>query len=84
MKIFLDNNIAIDALAEREGFKSSALTLLEVLALHPEICAYIASKAVVEIHYTIKKILGESRARSALGSLLCIVDVIDTTKDLDN
>ena len=81
MKIFLDNNIAIDALGEREGFKTDALMLLETVALHPNLQAYIASKAVVEIHYTIKKLIGEPRARSALGSLLCIVDVIDTSKE---
>lgn len=81
MKIFLDNNIIIDALGEREEFKSNALTLLEKVALNPDLEAFVASKAIAEVHYTLKKIIGESRARSALGSLLCIVDIIDTTKD---
>lgn len=73
MKIFLDNNIIIDALGEREEFKSNALTLLEKVALNPDLEAFVASKAIAEVHYTLKKIIGESRARSALGSLLCIV-----------
>lgn len=81
MKIFLDNNIAVDALGEREGFKTAALLLLETIALNPDLQACVASKAIVEVHYTIKKLIGESRARSALDSLLCIVDVIDTSRE---
>ena len=54
---------------------------MEQITTQSDLQAYIASKAVVEIHYTIKKLIGESRARSALGSLLCIVDVIDTSKE---
>lgn len=81
MKIFLDNNILVDALAEREEFAEGALSLLEQITTQSDLQAYIASKAVVEIHYTIKKLIGESRARSALGSLLCIIDVIDTSKE---
>ena len=54
---------------------------MEQITTQSDLQAYIVSKAVVEIHYTIKKLIGESRARSALGSLLCIVDVIDTSKE---
>lgn len=88
MRILIDNNVVIDALAERDEGSADSMKLLELICLS-ECKAYVATKSITDIHYTLTKIFRkltmaansecDLRARSAIGSYLCIVALADTT-----
>lgn len=87
MKILIDNNVAIDILAERNPGFEEASDIMEYICLGA--CkAYLATKSITDIHYTLvkqfKKLgygtteMCKHKARCVLGSYLCAVDTADT------
>lgn len=80
MKILIDTNVLLDALLEREPNAKVTAKLLDLLCF--DLCeAYVATKAITDLHYTLRKFMKGSKesVRSAIGSCLCLVELADTT-----
>ena len=81
MRLFIDTNVVLDVLADREPwFKDSAavLTLLD----DPGFEGLVASHAVTTLFYLASKHLGRKRAASVLLDLLDHVTVTPLDQDL--
>lgn len=62
MKIFVDTNIIIDALASRKPFFNDAEKIF-VLAANERIEAFISASSVTDIYYILRKYTSESTTR---------------------
>ena len=74
-RVFVDTNILLDVLLEREGFYHDALKIW-ASAEEGTIDAYIAAISVNNVHYVIKRMKSETTAMIAVRIILRIFKVI--------
>ena len=74
-KVFLDTNILIDLLADRQPFSKFAIEIFD-LAEKKKIKLYTSSHSLATTHYLLKKYMGEKDLRTLLYSLLDYLDII--------
>ena len=74
MKIFLDTNILLDLLLEREGFEDSA----ELFRLQEDgrLKLYVSYLTMVNIAYVYRKTVGQNMAVANLKYLSALVEVL--------
>ena len=79
MKVFLDTNILLDLLLEREGYEDSAVLfqMQEEGRLH--LC--VSMLTMVNVAYVYKKTVGQNLAIANLKYLSSLVDVLPMTGD---
>lgn len=75
MKVLLDSNIILDALAHRLPFAEHAQTLM-VLAAEGQYEACLTANSFTDIAYILRKYLSDGQCRAALGDLLQTLTVI--------
>jgi len=73
-KIFLDSDVALDHLADRQPFAEYAHRLL-ALAETGELTVCLSALSFSNLHYILRKLKGRDEARSLLGQLKQIVRV---------
>jgi predicted nucleic acid-binding protein len=78
MKLLLDTNIAIDILSKREGYVDSLAVLRCCEIGRAE--AYVSATTVTDLLYILRKRIEPRAVRSAVQTLLTIVDVADVHK----
>ncbi len=80
-RIFVDTNILLDVLLEREGFYYDALNIWAA-AETGKVDAYIAAISVNNIHYVMKRIKSETTAMIAARIILRIFKVVPVDADI--
>ena len=81
MRLFLDANVVLDVLAEREPhWKASARVLAEVEKRRAT--GLIAAHSVTTIYYLLSKHLNRRKARAAIVQLLNLVQTAPVTHDV--
>jgi predicted nucleic acid-binding protein len=78
-KVFLDTNVALDHLADREPFSTFAHRIL-ALAETGEITVCLSSLSFSNLYYILRKIKGHADAVALLSSLKRIVRVSSATE----
>lgn len=73
--LFVDTNILIDLIADRQPFSKFAIELFE-LAEKKRVRLYTSSHSYATTHYLLKKYLSEKELREILLSLLDFVTII--------
>jgi predicted nucleic acid-binding protein len=76
MKIVLDTNVVIDAVASRQPFCVDAEKIL-LMASEEKIVGYLTANSITDIFYVVRRILPEAETRDIIRSLLYSLDVIE-------
>lgn len=80
-KIFLDTNIIIDIILDRQPFSKYSIEILKK-AENNEIELFISSHTIATTHYILKKILQEKTVREILSNLIEIIEIISIDQDV--
>ena len=79
MKIFIDNNIVLDALLTRQPFNNSAEQILkQCVDIHK---GYLSANSLTNIFYFLEKSIGADSAKAAIKKLLTLYQTISVTQD---
>lgn len=76
MKVLLDTNIVLDAIAAREPWAKAAQQIV-LLAAEETIEGYITANCLTDIYYIARKSLSDADAREALHNLFHVFSVVD-------
>lgn len=76
MKIVIDTNVVIDAVASRQPFCKEAEAIL-LMVSEGKIEGYITANSITDIFYVVRRSLTETQARQVIRSILYSLDVID-------
>ena len=79
-KVFVDTNVILDVLLERDGFWRDSLKIFR-LAEQGEIRACVSASSVTDIFYVSKKKLTTPAARTAINQLLYLFEVVGVDID---
>lgn len=79
MRVFIDTNVVLDFLQERQPFVEDAQKIFELIDLG-QIQGFIAATTVTNIYYIVRKVAGKDTANEAIAELLnsltiCLVDL---------
>lgn len=80
-RIFIDTNILLDVLLEREGFYNDALKIW-VSAEAGVVDAYIAAISVNNVHYVIRRLKSETTAMIAVRIILRIFKIVPVDAEI--
>jgi predicted nucleic acid-binding protein len=80
-RIFVDTNILLDVLLEREGFYYDALKIWANAELG-KVEAYIAAISLNNIHYVMRRLKSETTAMVAVKILMQIFKVVSVDADV--
>lgn len=79
--IFIDTDILIDLIADRQPFSKFAIELFEK-AEQKEVQLFVSSHTYATTHYLLKKYLAEKQLREVLLSLLNLVNIVAIDADV--
>ncbi len=80
-RIFLDTNILVDLIADRQPFSKFAVEIVE-LAESRDLELYTSSQAFATTYYLLKKFIDEKQLREILFDLLDFVQVISVSQEI--
>ena len=80
MKLFIDTNVILDVLADREPSTDESAAIFSLIE-KDVIAGYIAAHTATTVFYLLHKELGLKRAKRALMDLLKIVEVVPVDHD---
>ena len=80
LRILIDTNVIIDALASREPFRADAEAIL-LLAAEERIAGFVAGSSMTDIYYLIRRKLSHSEALDALRMLMQTLSVVSVGED---
>ena len=80
MRVFLDANVVLDVLAQREPFFSDSVQVLSLVE-SGAVEGLIAAHTVTTLFYLLNREVGAERARLSLLDLLRIVEVVSVDQD---
>lgn len=80
MRVFLDANVVLDVLAQREPFFSDSVQVLSLVE-SGGVEGLIAAHTVTTLFYLLNREVGAERARLSLLDLLRIVEVVSVDQD---
>lgn len=78
-KVFVDTDVIIDFLIDRQPYSQSA-TIIFDLADKKKLSISTSALCFNNIHYIVRKILGEVKTREVISELFEIVDVLSVSK----
>lgn len=81
MNFFIDNNLILDFLTEREPFSENANRIFN-FAYNNEIVLFAASQSILTSHYVLKKAFPEEKIRKILEQILDFIEVIPADKSM--
>jgi len=76
IKVLLDTNVVLDAIANREPFHLDAQKIIKII-LDNELDGYITANSITDIYYIARKYLTKVDLYAAMRSLFIIFSVID-------
>lgn len=76
MKLFVDTNVLLDILLKRKPYCSSSKKALLLNNMRDEL--FFSAKSATDIHYILRKAVGEFESRIALGKLFQTVNCVNT------
>ena len=79
-KYFVDADVLLDLLAEREPFSEAAASLFD-LCDQGDLRLCTSTLCLNNVHYIIRKKIGEKGARAAIADLLDMLDVLPVSRD---
>ena len=79
--VFIDTNVVIDFLTNRQPFTLEAAQLFD-MAVKEKIKLYISALSYGNIHYVVKKSFGNNMALSLLNELAEMTEIVDVTKSI--
>ena len=74
MKLFLDTNVLLDVLAQREPWVQDSATLLALID-SGKIRGFVSAHTITTLHYLLSKHLGRERATAALVELIGLISI---------
>jgi predicted nucleic acid-binding protein len=80
MRVFLDANVVLDVLANREPFIADSAAVLS-LAESRKLEGFVAAHTVTTLFYLLRRDLGGTRARDVLMDLLRVVEIVGVDQD---
>lgn len=78
-KVFVDTDTIIDLLIDRKPYADAAATIFDWADRH-EINVCTSALCFNNVHYIVRKVLGDQKTRMIIGELMEIVEVLDVTK----
>jgi predicted nucleic acid-binding protein len=81
MKVFVDTNVIIDLIADRQPFSKWSIELFKK-AENKQLQLYSSSHALATTHYLLKKYVSEKELRSILSDLTDFVEIIAVDKKI--
>ncbi len=79
IRIFIDTNIILDVLLEREPFFKGSGEIWRLVE-EKEIAGFVSLNSLTDIFYISRKYIGSEKARSLVGKLLYVFDSVPLTK----
>jgi predicted nucleic acid-binding protein len=76
MKVLLDTNVLLDAIASREPFYKDAQKIINLI-LDNKLEGYITANAVADIFYIARKHINQNDLRNMMRSLFNVFTIID-------
>ena len=80
MKVLVDTNVIIDALAAREPFREDAEAIL-LLAAEEKMAGFVTGSSMTDIYYLIRRKLSHAEALDALRMLMHTLSVVSVGED---
>lgn len=80
IRVLVDTNVIIDALAAREPFRADAEAVL-LLAAEDRISGFVTGSSVTDIYYLIRRKLSHGEALEALQTLIQTLSVVSVGED---
>ncbi|MGA7304704.1 MAG: PIN domain-containing protein [Rhodothermales bacterium] len=80
MKLFVDTNVILDVLANREPFSKDAASVLSAIE-RGDAKGLIAAHTVTTLFYLLQRSLGTRKAKRAIGDLLKLFEVVPVDHD---
>jgi len=80
LKLFIDTNVILDVLADREPFTDESAAIFSLIE-KDVIAGYIAAHTATTVFYLLHKELGLKRAKRALMDLLKLVKIVPVDHD---
>jgi len=78
--VFVDTNVVLDVLLEREGFWQDSIKIFQLAELG-QIRAYVSASSMTDIFYVAKKKLTTPVAREAINGLIDLFEVVGVGVD---
>lgn len=83
-KIFVDTDVIIDLLVDRQPHADAASIIFD-LADKKRIKLYASSICLNNVHYIVRKELGDKKTRAIIGDLLELVEILSvSSQDIEN
>lgn len=79
-KVFVDTDVVIDLLIDRQPYANAASIIFD-LADRGKLKVYASSLCLNNVHYIVRKELGDQKTRSIIGELLDVLEVLSVSKD---
>ncbi|PVX46497.1 putative nucleic acid-binding protein [Flavobacterium sp. 103] len=79
--VFLDTNILMDILANRQPFYKSSSEIYK-LGLSKKVIYYTSSNTIVTLHYLLKRFIDEDKIRMALDEITDVINIIPVDKNI--
>ena len=76
MKVLLDTNVVLDAIAKREPFHLDAQNVIDLI-LDNKLEGYITANSITDIYYIAKKHINQNDLRNTMRSLFTIFSIVD-------
>ncbi|AWW31211.1 PIN domain-containing protein [Echinicola strongylocentroti] len=78
-KLFLDTDVIIDFLIDRRPHSIYSANIFD-LAEEGKLILYISSLSISNIHYIIRKVLGQQKSREVIHEIMSMVEVLEVSK----
>ena len=78
MKIVVDTNILLDAIAERKPFDEDAKKIMQLI-VEEKVEGFITANSITDIYYIARKALSDAKAREAIHHILNLFSIIDVS-----
>jgi predicted nucleic acid-binding protein len=80
MKVLIDTNVVLDAIANREPFRIDAQKIFNLI-LDNKLEGYITANSITDIYYIARKYLDKNNLRNTMRSLLKIFNILDVLSE---
>jgi len=80
MKVFLDTNVILDVLANREPFVSDSAAVLSLIESR-RVEGFVAAHTITTLFYFLRREVGGAKARNVLMDLFRVVEIVAVDQD---
>ena len=80
MRVFVDNNVIVDALIPNAQFEADAQEILRLASIK-EIAGFVSVNSLTDIFYVLRKIHGFEKAKVIIQKLFLVFDIVGVEPD---